>query len=95
MARYIDADALKTAMDECIYSDRDRFSTGYAKSFIDDAPTVDAEPVRHGRLLYEGMIENTWRVFTCSVCGCGCIDGGKYCPNCGAKMDGGADDAVD
>ena len=43
--RLIDADALKTTMDECIYSDRDRFSTGYAKSFIDDAPTVDAEPV--------------------------------------------------
>ena len=45
MARLIDADALKTTMDECIYSDRDRFSTGYAKSFIDDAPTVDAVPV--------------------------------------------------
>lgn len=45
MARLIDADELKTAMDECIYSDRDRFSTGYAKSFIDNAPTVDAVPV--------------------------------------------------
>ena len=43
--RLIDADALKTSMDECIYSDRDRFSTGYAKSFIDNAPTVDAVPV--------------------------------------------------
>ena len=43
--RLIDADALKTLMDECIYSDRDRYSTGYAKSFIDSAPTVDAVPV--------------------------------------------------
>lgn len=51
---------------------------------ICDAPTVDAEPVRHGRWV-KG--EN-WGV-TCSECSCLAIahDGKNYCPNCGAKMD--------
>ena len=61
---------------------------------INDAPTVDAEPVRHGKDIYmqgDGHCE-----FKCSVCGVeipvvegGELDGGKfnYCPNCGAKMD--------
>ena len=45
---------------------------------IDYAPSIDAEPVRHGRWEH-GM--------RCS--GCGQVDTTKpnYCPNCGAKMD--------
>lgn len=46
-----------------------------------DAPTVDAQPVHHGRWLEGGE---------CSRCHE--FDnrdpyGSKYCPNCGAKMD--------
>lgn len=60
---------------------------------LDNTPTVDAAPVVHGR----------WDMATdgdgvvCSVCGTDfCIllnetDGFKYCPNCGARMDGGSD----
>ena len=49
-------------------------------ALIDNAPAVDAEPVRHGRWEY-GM--------QCSFCKQ--IDTTKpnYCPNCGARMDGG------
>ena len=60
---------------------------------LDNAPTIDAEPVVHG----------TWEkrkdvvgFVCCSVChDCNIYDewpDGKkwrYCPNCGAKMDGG------
>lgn len=69
------------------------------KAFIDSAPTIDAEPVRRGRdVNYQG---DGYCEFKCSLCGvelaevrggihdCG-LDGGyfKYCPNCGAKMEG-------
>lgn len=51
---------------------------------IEDAPTVDAEPVRHGRWLKNGD-----RYCECSVCHHeGNTSGAdNYCPNCGAKMD--------
>ena len=43
--RMIDANALMSYMDECSKESRFRVYYGYAKSFIDDAPTVDAVPV--------------------------------------------------
>lgn len=52
-------------------------------------PTIDAEPVRHGRWIkrYDG-------IFDCSSCGVRMDLAGTpeeylmhYCPNCGAKMD--------
>ena len=66
---------------------------------IEDAPTVDAVEVVHGR----------WQIITddydcemmcCSVCKAEFYDGDNdtvdclhnYCPNCGAKMDGGNED---
>ena len=55
-------------------------------SDIENAPTIEAEPVRHGR-----WIEKIGRA-KCSVCGDECwADSAmeySYCPNCGAKMDG-------
>lgn len=61
-------------------------------SAIDNAPTADVAPVRHGR----------WECGKpCPVCGEDRFKGldadiwadwePPYCPNCGAKMDGGAD----
>ena len=43
--RLIDANALKSYMDECSKETRFRVYYGYATSFIDAAPTVDAVPV--------------------------------------------------
>ena len=43
--RLIDANALISYMDECSQESRFRVYYGYAKSFIDDAPTVDAVEV--------------------------------------------------
>ena len=43
--RLIDANALMSYMDECSKESRFRVYYGYAKSFIDDAPTIDAEVI--------------------------------------------------
>lgn len=60
-------------------------------------PTVDAEPVRHGHWITEKEAEERdeiWLWGSCSVCGhcdwdCTESEDFNYCPNCGAKMDGG------
>ena len=43
--RLIDANALISYIDECSQESRFRVYYGYAKSFIDDAPTIDAVSV--------------------------------------------------
>ena len=43
--RLIDANALISYIDECSQESRFRVYYGYAKSFINNAPTVDAVPV--------------------------------------------------
>ena len=63
---------------------------------IDNAPTVDAEPVRHGRWVENGK-EYSIRVMCdrCSICGSTQgIDWMNYCPHCGAKMDEGGENAA-
>ena len=60
---------------------------------INNAPTVDAEPVKHGK-----WVDKCVRDWRCSECNCEIqkirhVDGycyndlPNYCPNCGAKMD--------
>ena len=86
--RLIDADALKDAFwgacKNCLSEDD-------VADLIDDAPTID--PVKHGEWI---EVENSGigNTAECSVCG-GNTYGYrtcKYCPDCGAKMDGGNDD---
>lgn len=45
------------------------------------------EPVRHGEWL--NRLNGMFQLGTCSVCGSVSRDTGRYCPNCGARMDGG------
>lgn len=60
-----------------VLSDKERF------------PAADVEPVRHGEWIeYTGYPH----IIVCSECDWGtlpCEKDFKYCPNCGAKMDGG------
>ena len=72
------------------------------KEILNNVPAADVEPVRHGKWIYNpnGMDFNLG-AWECSVCTqknnnlpCSrnispyiCV-GSKYCPNCGAKMDG-------
>lgn len=65
------------------------------KHAIEAVPAADVAPVRYGE-----WIERAWRP-TCSLCGFSgsLIDAPispfKYCPNCGAKMDGAEKSASD
>lgn len=63
---------------------------------IDEAPTVDAVPVVHGRWLGKQLDNFRMYQVTCSECGWEGIENYdsyvdpsdfNYCPNCGAKMD--------
>ena len=59
------------------------------ENYVDDMPTVDAEPIRHGHWEHG---EDVFGMYCqCSECGnqyYGSYEF-KYCPNCGARMDGG------
>lgn len=68
---------------------------------IMDAPTIEAEPVRHGKWVKaQGMMPPEYHHRKCcNLCGGWALQDffGRermsfYCPNCGAKMDGGAED---
>lgn len=57
---------------------------------IKNAPTIEAEPVRHGYWENANGRPKTY-IRKCSVCGkeayfCGRGCSYKFCPNCGAKM---------
>ena len=62
---------------------------------VSDAPAADVAPVMRGRW---DIMEGTKTRRICSKCGWDVPEYGKlysYCPNCGAKMDGGNNDAAD
>ena len=103
--RIVDADALigkfAERFDEACEQMRTRknkdfwngVSTGinWGKNAVVDAPIVDAQPVAHGEWVLLGVGGTAGPV--CSVCQdpmswflCRTT---RYCPNCGAKMDGG------
>ena len=64
-------------------------------SAIDNAPTADVAPVRHGRWIERKSLHaESGIIAKCSACQKDVQYLGnplKFCPNCGAKMDGGAD----
>lgn len=59
-------------------------------SAIEEAPTIEAKPVVHGRWISKNPHGYEW-IFVCSNCdyvdGYPFNDRHNYCPNCGAKMD--------
>ena len=95
MPRLIDADALKASLiHDYAYA---------AAEMVDKATTIEAESVKHGRWIVGGSCNHVphriknpekWVIYKCSECGYS--NGRKqsnYCPNCGAKMEGGEADA--
>lgn len=70
---------------------------------INSIPAADVVPVVHGRWIhsrYEDCSEQ-FELVKCSQCNHEAyamafyVRGGNYCPNCGAKMDGGDSGEVD
>ena len=99
MARLIDGDALEKAIYEWMPKDQETWMDSKIPPIenlvisimmtIQEQPTVDAQPVRHGQWEYATVVdEGFWR---CSNCGTpseaiGAKKLYKYCPFCGAKM---------
>ena len=108
--RLIDADALREGIachkqytDQEYATDR-KWALGYnagierALFSIRYAHTIDAEPVRHGRWVFEFALDDS-NFYRCSECNRQEVLLAKesineWCPycHCGAKMDGGAED---
>ena len=93
--RMIDADALKKELSG--------FNYDMALRIVDTQPTIDAEPVRHGRWNDKpDEYSGTCIIRHCSECGWSVFKGNplydfghwNYCPNCGAEMYGGADNGT-
>ena len=60
---------------------------------INEIPAADVAPVRHGRWIEKDKYA-FGTFYDCSICGNRILDNGhswNYCPNCGAKMEGGSD----
>lgn len=87
MVEYIDREAANLALAE------QGFDWDKAKQALASVPAADVAPVVHGK-----WIEKTFLMGTSNFCSlCGCHYGMphekyNFCPNCGAKMDGGAVD---
>lgn len=87
--RLIDADKLKAY--KCSICDnrercKDREQVCSEIAEIDEQPTIEAEPVKHGRWILYGRIDN-YKEFICSAC-LEIVTSNKlkFCPSCGAKM---------
>ena len=77
--RLIDADALPKYEGYALSAD------AVARA-VENAPTVDAEPVRHGHWVQ--VVDNRGVHFVCSNCGeWEYHQAQKYCGECGARMD--------
>ena len=87
--------AIKSYCDGCDNYNGVRCSSCYIDSAIiavDAVLAVDAEPVRHGRWVYND--DDIMPYKSCSLCGREAFDlhGANYCPYCGAKMEGEGDE---
>ena len=89
MVEYIDREAANLALAE------QGFDWDKAKQALASVPAADVVPVVHGR--WERDADGDWYCTNCDEVVAICESGRErtyrkpYCPNCGAKMDGGAD----
>ncbi len=96
MTEYIERGALDRALTIAAANGKDKDRRTWAKAIcvLHDMPVVDVAPVVHGKWLDAGR-----GIKACSNCNHGikehmaCVN--HYCPNCGAKMNGGASNAPD
>ena len=104
MAEYVEREALMRRIKEIHCAECDSYHGVRCRAcwiddtldYIDSEPAADVAPVRHGRWILEREPDGKPYCFHCSVCDddfhyIGITVAYDYCPNCGAKMDGGED----
>ena len=95
MAEYIEREYAVDAVVDVYYNTPDiNLSCEKFETAIFKIPAADVAPVKHAR--WERVIPSKsaakWSTrVSCSNCHSAGYAHHKYCPNCGAKMDGGAD----
>ncbi len=100
--RLIDADELMLSIRTTIARNKAKYANNPIISSVLDgfdelvmgkvknSPTVDAVEVVHGHMV-ERIVDHEcpwYTIYDCSECGCSVERWHRYCPNCGAKMDG-------
>lgn len=87
MTRYIDAEKLINRMkQDPLFPLVDRYGV---LGVIEAEPTADVVEVKHGKWVEKPQADG---LNGCSICGIMRFGESNYCPNCGAKMDGGSDE---
>nr|DAO98808.1 MAG TPA: DNA-directed RNA polymerase [Caudoviricetes sp.] len=110
MAKYIDSGAFQAALvrKQCGPANQ-RYTDGWndcllrVKSMVSKAPAANVAPVVLGRWDDSGRytFPGGGTAVRCTECGCALtvseyrLNNWNYCPICGAKMDGGDNDAAD
>ncbi len=103
MDEYIEREAAIKAIEKADYTliadDADSYKSDYLREIIESVPAADVVPVVHGRWDDSGRytFPSGNAAVRCTNCGCALteseyhLNNWNYCPVCGAKMDGGAD----
>lgn len=97
MAEYIDREKAKQLLHiEYAYAAEQLLDEIHA---ADVAPVVrgkwEREPASYWRWTPSGAVAVTRTTYRCGLCGRGTAVKFNYCPNCGAKMDGGDNHETD
>lgn len=97
---YISREAMLEHLDRCKQSEDATTLTAAVitalQCFVQSQPAADVAEVRHGEWeIVVGSNGKEYMVCTCCRVSQDLTGVFTYCPNCGAKMDGGDSDAVD
>ena len=108
MDEYIERDALMRRIKEIHCAECDSYHGVRCSAcwvddtlgYIDSEPAADVAPVRHGRWVEPLRLNYGAKQYECSLCYSDTFWRKHsitvkypYCPNCGCRMDGGADNA--
>lgn len=72
---------------------RQDWYTPWIVETLEDLPSADVAPVRHGHWIKnDPHCDGLAFLWNCSECGGESDEGYRYCPACGARMDGESDE---
>ena len=86
MAEYIDREKMLKYLEETNTSDEwivNQYNADWIYSFIESQPCADVVETKYGEWEAYGL-----RNPKCSICHIYNFEKSRYCPNCGARMDG-------